>query len=151
MNSSSCSRSPPAELIEWPTTREFFATMDLMTCPWCGAGPFKSPAAHTQRMHGASADAMREHYGLRRRNQDRAYFFTERQEWCHFGCEDCDHPDQPWERCPRLPNVPKAKDRAEGDAAFQRQAEREDWERHRAAQHRATWSGFLAPLSREAP
>jgi hypothetical protein len=33
-------------------------------CPWCGRGPFKMLAGHTQRAHGVDCDALREMAGL---------------------------------------------------------------------------------------
>lgn len=135
--------------IEWPTREEFFAAMDHALCPWCGAGPFRSPAGHTQRMHGASADAMRQHYGLQGRDREATYYFSEHKVPCdgragHL-CESCpgrggDGEFMEW--CP-FRDAPKSEERARGDAVVHRQAEAERKARNREAEHRAMWAGFL--------
>lgn len=49
-----------------PSTEALRKYIKAETCPWCGAGPFKNLACHTNRSHGVSADEFRELAGLKK-------------------------------------------------------------------------------------
>lgn len=65
------------------------AAIDAGTCPWCGRGPYKVLATHTNISHGISAAELRELAGLAKRasicdpdhSQSCRTILTERPDW----------------------------------------------------------------------
>lgn len=60
-DSTKAGTSDPESLLTVERVREF---LDAYLCPWCGAGPFKVVAAHTNKAHGVNKRELRERAGL---------------------------------------------------------------------------------------